>query len=110
MTEQARAALEEQHDGPKKHKNDGTDGHVSKKGHSGIKIGHNKIPAGPASSQDPKPSRQPTVEDVPDDNSFISQQGSDGNKSHTTQDKTISSIQPHAEDEPSMLEYCAHIS
>ena len=109
MTEQAKAALKEQHDGPKKHKNGGEGSNVLKKGHTGPKIDHNTSTTRETLSSSPAPnqSRRATVKDVPDDDGFISQGGIDDDESRTTQGEKSNS-KSHAEDVPGMLEYCAH--
>ena len=103
MTEHAKAAHNEQSNGLKKHKNDEGGSNVSKKGHSNPKSDCNENTAEEmsTSSQGPKWSRQATVEEVPDDDEFISQWSYNDNESRTTQE--ASSSQPHAEDKPGML-------
>ena len=104
MTECAKAARNEQSNGPKKRKNDKGGSNMSKKGHSNPESDCNKNTAEEmsTSSQGPKRSRQATVEEVPDDDDgFISQWSYDDNESRTTQE--ASSSQPHAEDKPGML-------
>ena len=116
MTERAKAALGEQNDRPRKRKDDGGHGSMSKKGHSDPEIGcdENHTEPAPTSSQGSKQSRQPTVEEVSDDDDIsISQQSFDGNGSRTVQEETTSSSQPSVEDAPGGLECvvhtCAHI-
>ena len=107
MTEWAKAALEEQRDGPKKRKNDGGDTNVSKRGRTGPKISRSKNSNGQAStsSQNSNPNRQATVEDVPDDDDGFISQSSDSNESRTTEEVPS---QPCAE-EPGVLDSHAHI-
>ena len=109
MTEQAKAALEEQHDGPKKHKNGGEGGNVLKKGRTGPEIDRDTSTTRETLSSSPalNQSRQATVEDVPDDDGFISQESIDDDESRTTQGEKCNS-KSRAEDVPGMLEYCAH--
>jgi len=107
MMEREKAALEEQCDGLKKHKNDGGDTNVSKRGHTDPEISHNKNSNGQAlnSSQGSNPSRRATAEDIPDDDGFISQ-CSDKNESCTIEETPS---QPCAEKEPGVLNNHAHI-
>ena len=108
MTERAKAALEEQHDGPKKCKNGGEGGNVLKKGRTGPKIDRDTSTTGETlTSPAPNQSRQATVEDVPDDDGFISQGSIDNDESCTMQEEKSNS-KSHAEDVPGMLEYCAY--
>ena len=109
MMEWAKAALEEQHDGPKKHKNGGEGGNMLKKGHTGPKIDRDTSTTRETLSSSPAPnqSMRATVEDVPDDDGFISQGSIDNDESYTTQGEKSNS-KSRAEDVPGMLEYCAH--
>lgn len=109
MMEWAKAAPKEEHNGLKQRKNGGGGGNMPKQGCSDPAIGHDKNTTGETltSSQGLKPSRQATVKEVPDDDRFINQWSSDDNEPRTTQEDTSSS-QPHAKDEPGVLEYCAH--
>ena len=116
MRERDKAALGEQNDRPRKHKDDGGHGSMSKKGRSNPEIGRdeNHTEPAPTSSQGSKQSRQPTVEEVSDDDDIsISQQSFDGNGSRTMQEETTFSSQPSVEDAPGGLECvvhtCAHI-
>ena len=104
MTEHAKAAHDEQSNGPKKRKNDEGGSNVLKKGRSNPESDCNENTAEEmsTSSQGPKRSRQATVKEVPDDDDrFISQWSYDDNESRTTQE--ASSSQPHAKDKPGML-------
>ena len=87
ITEQAKAALEEQQDGPKKHKNGGKGGNVLKKGRTGPEIDCDMSTTRETLSSSPAPnqSRWATVEDVPNDDGFISQGSIDDDESRTTQ-------------------------
>ena len=87
MMEQAKAALEEQHDGPKKHKNGSEGGNVLKKGCTGPEIDCDTSTTRETLSSSPAPnqSRWATVKDVPDDDRFISQGSIDNDESRTTQ-------------------------